>query len=86
MAICRNEREPPILFERGDREAVLAVISDSPFVTIEELLQHLPWMQWGHLFFILQECLEEGLVTLSQNQGHIEVRVIHTSQPEGGGE
>ncbi|MDH3504577.1 MAG: hypothetical protein OEM58_08630 [Nitrospirota bacterium] len=84
MATCRNDGESQILFERGDREAVLAVISDSPSVTIEELLQHLPWMQWGHLFFILRECLEEGLVTLSQKQCQFEFRVIHALQHESG--
>jgi hypothetical protein len=68
--------------ERRDREAVLAVISASPSVTIEELLQHLPGMRWGYLFSILGECLQEGLVTLRQKEFQFEV--IHSLQRRSG--
>jgi hypothetical protein len=67
---------------RRDREAVLAVISASPSVTIEELLQHLPGMRWGYLFSILGECLQEGLVTLRQKEFQFEV--IHSLQRRSG--
>ncbi len=73
MVTISKEWNTRILVERGDREAVLAVISASPSMTIEELLQHLPGMRWGHLFSILGECLQEGLVTLRQKEFQFEV-------------
>lgn len=80
MATRNKEWNAPVLVERGGREAVLAVISASPSVTIEELLHQLPWMRWGVLFAILGECLQEGLVTLCQKGFQFEVRAIHSSQ------
>jgi hypothetical protein len=68
------------LLKRKDREAVLSVISDSPSVTIEELLHHLPWMRWGHLFSILGECLQEGSMILCQKEFQFEFRAISPVQ------
>jgi hypothetical protein len=48
-------------------------------VTIEELLEHLPLMRWGHLFSILGECLQEGSVILCQKEFQFEVRAIPLS-------
>jgi hypothetical protein len=70
--------------DREDREAVLAVISASPSITIEELLDHLPWMRWGYLFSILEECLQDGLVILRQKDYQFEVRAIYPTQSGGG--
>ena len=76
MATSRNEWNAGVPVEGEDREAVLAVISGNPSITIEELLHHLPWMRWRHLFFILGECLQEGLVVLCQKEFQFEVRAI----------
>jgi hypothetical protein len=80
MATRSKEWNAPVLVERGGREAVLAVISASPSVTIEELLHQLSWMRWGVLFAIIGECLQEGLVTLCQKEFQFEVRAIRPSQ------
>jgi hypothetical protein len=80
MATRRNEMGSQIFVEREDREAVFAVISASQSITIEALLDHLPWMRWGHLFSILGECLQEGSVILCQKEFQFEVRVINSSQ------
>jgi hypothetical protein len=69
----------PVDVEQKDHEQVLAIISASPGVTIEALLEHLPWMRWGHLFSILGECLQEGSVILCQKEFQFEVRAIHSS-------
>ena len=82
MTTCSKEWKSQILVEREDREAVLAVISSSPSVTIEELLHHLPWMRWGQLFSILGQCLQEGSVILCQKEFQFEVQAIHSSQNE----
>lgn len=82
MATGSTEWNARVLVEREDREAVLAAISASPSLTIEELLHRLPWMRWGHLFSILRECLQEGLVTLRQTEFQFEVMVIHSLQRE----
>lgn len=79
MATKNSEWNAPVDVERKDRDEVLAVISASPWVTIEALLDHLPWMQWGHLFSILGECLQEGSVILCQKEFQFEVRAIHSS-------
>lgn len=84
MATGRKEWNARVLVEREDREAVLAVIFDSPSVTIEELLHHLPWMRWGQLFSILGECLREGAVILCQKEFQFEVRAVHSSQSQSG--
>ena len=79
--VTRSEAlNAPTLAEREDREAILAVIYSSPSITIEELLHHLPWMQWGHLFSVIGECLQEGLVTLCQKEFQFEVRAIQASR------
>ena len=80
MATRSKGRHAQILVEREEREAVLAVISANSSVTIEALLDHLPWMRWGHLFSILGECLQEGSVILCQKEFQFEVRVINSSQ------
>jgi len=85
MTPSSKEWKSKILVEREDREAVLAVISASPSVTIEELLHQLPWIRWGHLFSILGQCLQEGSVILYQKEFQFEVRAIHSSQ-NGSGE
>ncbi len=51
MATSSREWNPQVLIEREDREVVLAVITASPSITIEELLHHLPWMRWGVSLF-----------------------------------
>jgi len=84
MTTSSKEWNSQILVEREDREAVLAVISASPSITIEELLHQLPWIRWGHLFSILAECLQEGSVTLCQKEFQFEVRPIHSSQNGSG--
>ena len=84
MATKSKEWNAKVLVERRDREAVLAVISASPSVTIEELLEQLPEMRWGKLFSILRECLQEGLVTLRQKEFQFEV--IHSLQRGSGGD
>ncbi len=55
MATRDKEWQTHVVDERGDRDAVLAVISSTPSITIEELLQQLPYMRWGYLFSILGE-------------------------------
>ena len=83
--VTRSEAlNAPTLAEREDREAILAVIYSSPSITIEELLHHLPWMQWGHLFSILGQFLQEGSVILSQREFQFEVRAINSSQSGSG--
>lgn len=84
MATGSNEWNARVLVDRGDREAVLAAISASPSMTIEELLHCLPWMRWGYLFSILRECLQEGLVTLRQREFQFEIMVIHSLPRESG--
>jgi hypothetical protein len=79
MGIQSIEWIAPVEVERNDHDQVLAVISASPGVTIEALLEHLPWMRWGHLFSILGECLHEGSVILCQKEFQFEVRAIHSS-------
>ncbi|MBA3611578.1 MAG: hypothetical protein H0W49_01415 [Nitrospirales bacterium] len=79
MGIKNTEWIAPVDVERKDHDQVLAVISASPGVTIEALLEHLPWMRWGHLFSILGECLQEGSVILCQKEFQFEVRAIHSS-------
>jgi hypothetical protein len=76
MATSSKEWNAGVLVEGKDCEAVLAVISGGPSVTIEELLHHLPWMRWGDLFSILGECLQEGSVILCQKEFQFEVRAI----------
>jgi len=83
MTTRTQEWKSQFLVEEEDREAVLAVISASPSVTIEELLHHLPWIRWGHLFSILGQCLQEGSVILYQKEFQFEVRAIHSSQNGG---
>jgi hypothetical protein len=78
MGMKSIEWIPPVDVERKDHDQVLAVISACPGVTIEALLEHLPWMRWGHLFFILGECLQEGSVILCQKEFQFEVRAIHS--------
>jgi hypothetical protein len=80
MATERKEWETPVIVEREDREAVLAVISVNPSITIEELLHHLPWMRWGYLFSILGECQQEGLVAFSQKEFQFEIRTMPVLQ------
>ena len=84
MATSRKECYAGVHIEEKDREAVLAVISTSPSITIEELLHHLPWMRWGHLFSILGECLQKGSVILCQKDFQFEVRAISPVQNGGG--
>jgi hypothetical protein len=79
MATRRNDCNAQGLVEQGDREAVLAVLSASPSMTIEELLHRLPWIQWGHVFAILGECCQAGLVTLRQKHFQFEVLMIPAS-------
>ncbi len=79
MGTKSTEWIAPVGMERKDHDQVLAVISASPGVTIEALLEHLPWMRWGHLFSILGECLQEGSVILCQKEFQFEVRAIHSS-------
>ena len=79
MGTKSTEWITPVDVERKDHDQVLAVISASPGVTIEALLEHLPWMRWGHLFSILGECLQEGSVILCQKEFQFEVRAIHSS-------
>ncbi|MGP0593802.1 hypothetical protein ACTRXD_14855 [Nitrospira sp. T9] len=79
MGTKSTEWIAPVDVERKDHDQVLAVISASPGVTIEALLEHLPWMRWGHLFSILGECLQEGSVILCQKEFQFEVRAIHSS-------
>lgn len=79
MGTKSTEWIAPVDVERKDHDQVLAVISASPGVTIEALLEHLPWMRWGHLFSILGECLQEGSVILCQKEFQFEVRAIHLS-------
>lgn len=78
MGTKSTEWIAPVDVERKDHDQVLAVISASPGVTIEALLEHLPWMRWGHLFSILGECLQEGSVILCQKEFQFEVRAIHS--------
>ncbi len=78
MGTQRTEWMSPVDVDRNDHDQVLAVISASPGVTIEALLEHLPWMRWGHLFSILGECLQEGSVILCQKEFQFEVRAIHS--------
>ena len=85
MATRSKGRHAQILVEREEHEAVLAVISANSSVTIEALLDHLPWMRWGHLFSIIGECLREGSVILCQKNFQFEFRSIHSS-PRGNGE
>jgi len=84
MATSHKAWNDRFLVKRGDCETVLAVISASPSVTIEDLLHHLPWMRWGYLFSILGECLQEGSVILCQKEFQFEVRAIHSSQSGNG--
>ena len=84
MATSSKEGKSQVPVEQDDLEAVLAVISASPSVTIEELLDHLPWIRWGHLFSILGQCLQEGSVILSQKEFQFEVRAINSSQSGSG--
>ena len=84
MVTSSKEWNAGVRVEREDREAVLAVITASPSITIEELLHHLPWMRWGYLFSILGECLQEGLVILCQKDFQFEVQAIHSRQGESG--
>ncbi|WP_342349321.1 hypothetical protein [uncultured Nitrospira sp.] len=77
MATSHKELMTRNLVERGDREAVLGVISAKQSVTIEQLSNYLPWMRWGYLFFILGECLHEGSVILCQKEFQFEIRAIH---------
>ena len=79
MGTKSTEWIAPVDVERKDHDQVLAVISANPGVTIEALLEHLPWMRWGHLFSILEECLQEGSVILCQKEFQFEVRAIHSS-------
>ncbi|MEO6203486.1 MAG: hypothetical protein ABIP82_09770 [Nitrospirales bacterium] len=85
MATSHKERTTRNLVERGDRDAVLGVISANQSVTIEELSNYLPWMRWGYLFSILGVCLHEGSVILCQKDFQFEVRAIH-SLSKGNGE
>ncbi|GJL59398.1 MAG: hypothetical protein NPIRA03_22550 [Nitrospirales bacterium] len=78
MGTQSTEWMRPVDVEQNDHDQVLAVISASPGVTIEDLLEHLPWMRWGHLFSILGECLQEGTVILCQKEFQFEVRAIHS--------
>lgn len=78
MGTPSTEWMSPVDVERNDHDQVLAVISASPGVTIEALLEHLPWMRWGHLFSILGECLQEGSVILCEKEFQFEVRAIHS--------
>ncbi|MCA9419990.1 MAG: hypothetical protein KC592_03160 [Nitrospira sp.] len=82
MVTSHQEWNDQILVEKEDREAVLAVISSRPSVSIEELLHSLPWMRWGYLFSILVECLQEGAVILCQREFQFEVLVSHTLQKD----
>jgi hypothetical protein len=84
MATSSKEWNAQVRVKREDREAVLSVISASQSVTIEELLHHLPWMRWGHLFSILGECLQEGSVILCQKGFQFEVQALHPSQSGSG--
>ena len=84
MATSRKEWKTQVVVERGDRDAVLAVISGNPSITIEELLHHLPWMRWGYLFAILGECQQEGLVAFSQNEFQFEIRTMPASHHRRG--
>ena len=79
MGTKSTEWIAPVDVERKDHDQVLAVISANPGVTIEALLEHLPWMRWGYLFSILEECLQEGSVILCQKEFQFEVRAIHSS-------
>lgn len=78
MAPSHKEWTTRNLVERGDREAVLGIISARQSVTIEELSNNLPWMRWAYLFAILGECLHEGSVMLCQKEFQFEVRAIHS--------
>jgi hypothetical protein len=82
MAKHRKEENVEMLVEQEDREAVLAVISANPSVTVEDLLHQLSWMRWGRLFSILGDCRQEGLVTLCQKEWQFEVRAIHPLRKE----
>lgn len=82
MATGSKKGNARVLVKPEDREAVLAVISANPSVTIEELLWHLPWMRWGDLFSVLGGCLQEGLVILCQKEFQFEIRAVHPSQTE----
>ena len=79
MGTKSTEWIAPVDVERKVHDQVLAVISASPGVTIEALLEQLPWMRWGYLFSILGECLQEGSVILCQKEFQFEVRAIHSS-------
>jgi hypothetical protein len=85
MATSSKKGNARFLVEPEDREAVLAVISENPSVTIEELLRHLPWMRWGDLFSVLGGCLQEGLVILCQKEFQFEIRAVQPSQNEKDG-
>ncbi|MCA9498318.1 MAG: hypothetical protein MRJ67_11170 [Nitrospirales bacterium] len=84
MGTKSTEWMAPVDVERKDRDEVLAIISATSGVTIEALLEHLPWMRWGHLFSILGECLQEGSVILCQKEFQFEVRAIHSSSSLNG--
>jgi len=83
MTTRTQEWKSQVPVDQEDHEAVLAVISASPSVTIEELLNHLPWIRWGHLFSILGQCLQEGLVILCQKEFQFEIRAISSNQNGG---
>lgn len=86
MAATSKKGNARVSVKPQDREAVLAVISANPSVTIEELLWHLPWMRWGDLFSVLGGCRQEGLVILCQKEFQFEIRAVHPSQTERGEE
>ncbi|MGE0474900.1 MAG: hypothetical protein AB7P17_14800 [Nitrospirales bacterium] len=55
--------------------SVLEVIASHNRISIEELLQALPWMRWGELFSIVGSFREEGVVVLDRKGFDFDVRM-----------
>lgn len=67
------------------RVFVLEVIASRKRISIEELLDALPWMRWGELFSILGSFSKEGVVVLDRRGLDFDVRMNESRLSFGSG-
>lgn len=75
MLSVKERAWPKSLVERQTAQNVWNCIVEERVVTLEEIVERLPWIRWGDLFSILGRFRREGLISVHQVGSYLEVRL-----------
>ena len=58
-----------------DELQVLNFIASQKVVTLEMIVEQIPWIRWGDLVLTLGRCRREGLMTVHQVDSALKMRI-----------